>query len=169
MTVNQQAASQHDSRRPGYPRANPRDSFILATIAYIGYNVLASIIGVIAKLPDVTTTHQKTTNVTLGQFLSDGTIVSPPLFLMIPIALLLWATTGRRRLVRRICTLLVMIGAGLTVLAELTGLSPRPSIFTAAKWDLVIAVGIVFAVFGVAVIATGLVRLYRSFAAGKAS
>jgi hypothetical protein len=142
---------------------------MIATIAYIGYNILASIIGVIAKLPDVTTTHQKTTNIAVGQFLSDGTIISPPLFLITLIALLLWATTSRRRLVARTCTLLVVIGVGLTVIAELSGLSPRPSLFTAGKWDLAIAVGFVFGVFGATVIATGSVRLYRSFARGKIS
>jgi hypothetical protein len=164
VTINQRPATEHtNTEKRGRSWDTSRDPLVVTGLAYIGYNVVASIVGLIAKLPDVTSTHQKTTTITVGQFLSDGTIVSPPLFLMVAAALLLWGATNRRAFIARTCTLALAVGVALTVIAEVTGLSPRPSLFTEAKWNLAIAVGIIFAAFGAAVIVVALRRLYLSF------
>ncbi len=50
-------------------RGNPRTAFTWAVAVFIGYNVLVSVIGLIAKLPDVVASGAKTDSITIGQVL----------------------------------------------------------------------------------------------------
>jgi hypothetical protein len=147
------------------PRSRPLVVFTAAIIAYIGYNLIATLVGILAKLPDVTTTHATTDHVPLGQVIfPDGTIISPPLLLMLVAALLWWGIISRRRVLAPVCGSLLILGAALTSFAEVTGLGNRPSLFSAAKWHVAIAVGTIYGVIGLTVVITGVAYLYQTIA-----
>jgi hypothetical protein len=59
------------------PRSSPLALFTAAIIAYIGYNIIATLVGIIARLPDVTTTHATTDQVPLGQVIFRPSLFSP--------------------------------------------------------------------------------------------
>jgi hypothetical protein len=144
-------------------RGNPRTAFTWAVAVFIGYNVLVSVIGLIAKLPDVVASGAKTDAITIGQVLyGNGTIMSPPLMFMIAAALLLWGAQARRLVLAGVCTAVLTLVAALASLDEVEGFSPRPVIYSAAKWDFAITLGTIFAVIGVAVIACGIWYLTKS-------
>lgn len=139
-------------------RANPRTAFTWAVAVFIGYNVLVSVIGLIAKLPDVVASGAKTDSITIGQVLyGNGTIMSPPLLLTVVAgALLLWGARAGRLVIACMCTTVLVVVTALASLDEVEGFSPRPLIYTSAKWDFAIALGVIFAVIGVAVVASGI-------------
>ena len=138
-------------------RGYPRTAFTWAVAAFIGYNVLVSVIGLIAKLPDVVASGAKTDSITIGQVLyGNGTIMSPPLLAMVAAALLLWGARARRFLVACACTTVLTLVTVVASLDEVEGFSPRPAIYTAAKWDFAIVLGVVFAIVGVAVVVSGI-------------
>ena len=144
-------------------RGNPRAAFTWAVAVFIGYNVLVSVIGLIAKLPDVVASGAKTDSITIGQVLyGNGTIMSPPLLAMVAAALLLWGARARRLLVACACTTVLTLVTAVASLDEVEGFSPRPAIYTAAKWDFAIALGVIFAVIGVAVVVSGIWYLVKS-------
>jgi hypothetical protein len=142
---------------------NPRTAFTWAVAVFIGYNVLVSVIGLIAKLPDVVASGAKTDSITIGQVLyGNGTIMSPPLLTMAAAGLLLWGARARRFLVACACTTVQALVTAVASLDEVEGFSPRPAIYTAAKWDFAIALGVIFAVIGVAVVVSGIWYLVTS-------
>jgi hypothetical protein len=142
---------------------NSRTAFTWAVAVFIGYNVLVSVVGLIAKLPDVVASGAKTDSITIGQVLyGNGTIMSPPLLAMVAAALLLWGARARRFLVACACTTVLTLITAVASLDEVEGFSPRPAIYTAAKWDFAITLGVIFAVIGVAVVATGVWYLAKS-------
>jgi hypothetical protein len=144
-------------------RGNPRTAFTCAVAVFIGYNVLVSVIGLIAKLPDVVASGGKTDSITIGQVLyGNGTIMSPPLFTMVAAALLLWGARARRLVIAGVCTAVLALVTAVASIDEVGGFSPKPVIYSAAKWDLAIALGTIFAVIGVAVVATGIWYLTKS-------
>jgi hypothetical protein len=144
-------------------RDNPRTAFTWAVAVFIGYNVLVSVIGLIAKLPDVAASGAKTDSITIGQVIyGNGTIMSPPLLAMVAAALLLWGARARRFLVACACTTVLTLITAVASLDEVEGFSPRPVIYSAAKWDFAITLGVIFAVIGVAVVASGIWYLSTS-------
>ena len=150
-------------RNAGSARGNPRAVFTWAVAVFISYNVLVSVIGLIAKLPDVVASGAKTDSITIGQVLyGNGTIMSPPLLAMVPGALLLWGARAGRLLIACACTTALTLVTAIASLDEVEGFSPRPLIFSAAKWDFAIALGVIFAVIGVAVVVTGIRYLSKS-------
>jgi hypothetical protein len=144
-------------------KGNPRTAFTWAVAVFIGYNVLVSVTGLIAKLPDVAPSGAKTDSITIGQVLyGNGTIMSPPLLAMAAAALLLWGARSRRFLVACACTTVLTLLTAVASLDEVEGFSPRPAIYTAAKWDSAIGLGVIFAVIGVAVVVSGIWYLSKS-------
>jgi hypothetical protein len=144
-------------------RDNPRTAFTWAVAVFIGYNVLVSVIGLIVKLPDVVASGAKTDSITIGQVLyGNGTIMSPPLVAMVVGALLLWGARARRLLVACACTVVLALVTAVASLDEVEGFSPRPVIYSVAKWDFAIALGVIFAVIGVAVVVSGIWYLSKS-------
>lgn len=144
-------------------RGNPRTAFTWAVAIFIAYNVLVSVIGLIAKLPDVAASGAKTDSITIGQVLyGNGTIMSPPLLTMVAAALLLWGARAGRLVIACACTAVLTVVAAIASLDEVEGFSPRPVIYTAAKWDFAIALGVIFAVIGVAVVVSGIRYLSKS-------
>jgi hypothetical protein len=147
----------------GMGRGNPRTAFTWAVVVFIGYNLLVSVIGLIAKLPDVAASGAKTDSITIGQVLyGNGTIMSPPLLAMVAAALLLWGARASRLVIACICTAVLTLVTAVASLDEVEGFWPRPAIFTAAKWDFAIALGVIFAVIGAAVVVSGLWYLFKS-------
>jgi hypothetical protein len=115
------------------------------------------------KLPDVAASGAKTDSITIGQVLyGNGTIMSPPLLAMVAAALLLWGARVRRLVVACACTTVLTLLTAVASLDEVEGSSPRPVIYTAAKWDFAIALGVIFAVIGVAVVVSGIRYLSKS-------
>jgi hypothetical protein len=144
-------------------RVNPRTAFTWAVVVFIGYNVLVSVIGLIAKLPDVVASGAKADSITIGQVLyGNGTIMSPPLLAMVAAALLLWGARTGRLVIALACTTVLTVVTAIASLDEVEGFSPRPVIYTAAKWDFAIALGVIFAVIGVAVVVSGIRYLSKS-------
>jgi hypothetical protein len=144
-------------------RGNPRTAFTWAVAVFIGYNVLVSVIGLIAKLPDVVASGAKTDSITIGQVLyGNGTIMSPPLLFMVAAALLLWGARAGRLVIAGVCTTVLTLLTAIASLDEVEGFSPRPVIYAAAKWDFAIALGAVFAVIGVAVVVSGIRYLSKA-------
>ena len=144
-------------------RGNPRTAFTWAVAIFIAYNVLVSVIGLIAKLPDVAASVAKTDSITIGQVLyGNGTIMSPPLLAMVAAALLLWGARAGRLLIACVCTTVLTVIAAIASLDEVDGFSPRPVIYAAAKWDFAIALGVIFAVIGLAVVVCGIRYLSKS-------
>jgi len=144
-------------------RGNPRTAFTWAVVVFIGYNVLVSVIGLIAKLPDVVASGAKSDSITIGQVLyGNGTIMSPPLIAMVAAALLLWGARARRFLIACACTTVLALVTAVASLDEVEGFSPRPALYSAAKWDFAITLGVVFAIIGVAVVASGIWYLGKS-------
>ena len=144
-------------------RGYPRTAFTWAVAAFIGYNVLVSVIGLIAKLPDVVASGAKSDSITIGQVLyGNGTIMSPPLLAMVAAALLLWGARARRFLIACACTTVLILLTAVASLDEVEGFSPRPAIYTAAKWDFAISLGAIFAVIGAAVVVSGIWYLIKS-------
>jgi hypothetical protein len=137
--------------------------FVLATLAYIAWNVVVSIIGLIVKLPDLPAAETHADRLTLGQVVADtGTIMSPPLALMILVGLLAWASTNSRAWVSRAATAATVLLVGLSVVAESTGFGEKPTTYSSGKWHLCIALGTVFDVLGVAVLLTGVLSAIAS-------
>ncbi len=67
----------------------PWGIFRNAVWVWMGYNVLASLLGWIFGLPDIPNTHARNTDIALGQIVwSNGTIISPPLFVIVIAGLL---------------------------------------------------------------------------------
>jgi hypothetical protein len=150
---------------PATPRSRQLAVFTAAITGYIGYNVIATLVGILARLPDVTTTHATTDQVPLGQVIvPDGTIISPPLILMVVAGLLLWGVTSRRKVLGPVCASLLILAAALTSIAEVTGLGNRPALFSAAKWHVAVAVGTIYGVIGLTVVIAGVAYLYQTFA-----
>jgi hypothetical protein len=144
-------------------RGNPRTAFTWAVAVFIGYNVLVSVIGLIAKLPDVVASGAKTDSITIGQVLyGNGTIMSPPLLAMVAAALLLWGARAGRLVIACVCTTVLTLVTAVASLDEVEGFSPRPAIYSAAKWDFAITLDVIFAVIGVAVVASGIWYLSKS-------
>ena len=126
-----------------------RRCFLLTVAGYIGWNVVAAVVGLIAKLPDIPASHAHTDRLTLGQVLAgNGTIMSPPLVLMIPVGLLAWASMTSRVWVSRAATLITA--------ALVAVFGDKPALYSTGKWHLCIALGTMFDIFGVAVMITGL-------------
>ena len=143
--------------------SKPRTAFAWAVAVFIGYNVLVSVTGLIAKLPDVATSGARTDSITIGQVLyENGTIMSPPLVAMVVAALLLWGARVGRPVIAWAGTTVLTLLTAVASLDEVEGFSPRPAIYSAAKWDFAIGLGVVFAVIGVAVVATGIWYLSKS-------
>jgi hypothetical protein len=144
-------------------RGNPRTAFTWAVAVFIGYNVLVSVIGLITKLPDVVASGAKTDSITIGQVLyGNGTIMSPPLLAMVAAALLLWGARAGRLVIACVCTTVLTLVTAVASLDEVEGFSPRPAIYTAARWDFAIVLGVIFAVIGVAVVVSGIWYLVTS-------
>jgi hypothetical protein len=142
------------------PRSRPSRAFTAAIVGYIGFNIVATVVGVLAGLPDVTTTHATTDAVPIGQvFFPDGTIISPPLVFMIVAALLLWGVQRGHPVWSRVCAVLLILGAAVTSLAEVTGLGSRPALFSAGKWHIAVVTGSIYGAIGLAVVVTGLTFL----------
>jgi hypothetical protein len=144
-------------------RGSARTAFTWAVAVFIGYNVLVSVIGLIARLPDVAASGARIDSITIGQVLyGNGTIMSPPLVTMAAGALLLWGARAGRLLIACACTTVLVAVTALASIDEVEGFSPRPVIYTAAKWDLAIALGVIFAVVGAAVVVTGIRYLSKN-------
>jgi hypothetical protein len=144
-------------------RGDPRTAFTGAVAVFIGYNVLVSVIGLIAKLPDVVASGATTDSISIGQVLyGNGTIMSPPLLAMVAAALLLWGARAGRLVIACVCTTVLTLVTAVASLDEVEGFSPRPAIYSAAKWDFAITLGVIFAVIGVAVVASGIWYLSKS-------
>jgi hypothetical protein len=144
-------------------RGNARTAFSWAVAVFIGYNVLVSVIGLIARLPDVTASGATTDSITIGQVLyGNGTIMSPPLVTMAAGALLLWGARAGRLLIACACTAVLVAATALASIDEVEGFSPRPLIYTTGKWDFAIALGVIFAVIGAAVVVTGIRYLSKN-------
>lgn len=159
----------HDWRVGGSgqpPRAAARRWFIVTVWVYIGFNVAASVVGLLARLPDLPATHGHTDHITVAQIaFTDGTIMSPPLVAMVVVALLLWGATARGLVLQRIATALLVLGVGLTTVDEAAGFANRPALYSSAKWTLAVTIGIIFVVIGAAVVVSGIAWLYTSFRA----
>ena len=144
-------------------RGNARTAFTWAVAIFIAYNVLVSVIGLTAKLPDVVASGAKSDSITIGQVLyGNGTIMSPPLLAMVAAALLLWGARAGRLVIACACTTVLTVVTAIASLDEVEGFSPRPVIYTAAKWDFAIALGVIFAAIGVAVVVSGIQYLSKS-------
>ena len=75
---------------------------------------------------------------------------------MVAAALLLWGARAGRLVIACVCTTVLTLVTAVASLDEVEGFSPRPAIYSAAKWDFAIILGIIFAVIGVAVVASGI-------------
>ena len=60
------------------------------------------------------------------------------------------------------CTTVLTLVTAVASLDEVEGFWPRPIIYSAAKWDFAITLGVIFAVIGVAVVASGIWYLSKS-------
>jgi hypothetical protein len=131
--------------------------FLVAVAGYIGWNLVASIVGLIAKLPDLTTTHAHTDKISVGQVLvGSGTIMSPPLVAMVVVGLLAWtATTVSRAWLSRAATVLTTLIFAGTLVAESTGFGDKPALFSDGKWHLCIGLGIAFDLVALAAFVAG--------------
>jgi hypothetical protein len=144
-------------------RGDPRTALTWVVAVFIGYNVLVSVIGLMAELPDVVASGARTDSITIGQVIyGNGTIMSPPLLAMVAAALLLWGARAGRLVIALVCTTVLTLVTAVASLDEVEGFSTRPAIYSAAKWDFAITLGVVFAVIGVAVVASGIWYLSQS-------
>jgi hypothetical protein len=139
-----------------------RRTFVAAVWVYIGYNVVASVIGLIAKLPDLPATHAHTDHIAVREVLiGNGTIMSPPLVFMVVAALLLWGSLNRRMVLARICVALLILGVGLTAVDEAFGFNDKPSLYSPAKWHLAVTIGGIFVAIGAIVVGSGIGWLFN--------
>ena len=158
-----------ENREPGVSSPGRR-AFLLAAWAYVAYNVLLSVVGLVAKLPDLTSTHASTDHITVSQIVfSTGTIMSPPLILVAIAGLLFWGTRVKRNLVSKACTALSLLLVLFTAIEEATGLGNRPALFSTGKWDLVIVLGVIFVMVAAAALVTGVAWTFRSLSSRSMS
>jgi hypothetical protein len=140
---------------------NKGRAFLLASYVYIGVCVVISIIGLIAKLPDLPSSHAHTDSLTVGQVLvGNGTIMSPPLVLLIPIGLLAWGSTASRVWVARVTTAILTLLVAASVKDETQGFNDKPALFSSGKWHLCIALGVVFDIMGFVVVIAGILWVF---------
>ena len=75
---------------------------------------------------------------------------------------MLFRSRAHRFLVACACTTVLTLVTAVASLDEVEGFSPRPGIYTAAKWDFAIVLGVIFAVIGVVVVVSGIRYLVKS-------
>lgn len=140
-----------------------RTWFVISVWAYVAYNVVASVVGLLVKLPDLPATHAHTDHLSVGQVLfTDGTIMSPPLVFMLAVVFLLLGSSARHLVVARVCAVLLIVGVGLTAVDEAGGFSNKPHLYSAGKWDLALTVGSIFVVLAALAVISGITWLYTT-------
>jgi hypothetical protein len=143
-----------------------RRIFFAAVYVFIAYNVLASVVGLVVKIPDVTTTQTSVAHMTVVSVIfTSGTLVSPPLIWMAVLGLLLWGATANRPWLSRTCTVLSMLAIALLARADVqTILRGRPDLISSSKWNLAIIIGWIFIGIAAVAVASGITWLVRSLA-----
>lgn len=140
-------------------------AFYGASFAYIGYTVVISLIGLLATFPDKS--HVASAHVTLGQVVFGyGTIMSPPLYFMAVIGLLLWGASAQSARLSRSSVALTVIGVLYSALVGISVLAGgHPDTYSIGKWAVALVLGVGFLVASAAVVAAGL----RSLLQGRAA
>jgi hypothetical protein len=148
-----------------------RWTFFAAVYVFIAYNVLASVVGLVVKIPDVTTTQTSVVHMTVFSVLfTSGTLVSPPLIWMVVLGLLLWGAAANRPRLSNACTALSMIAIALLARADAqTILRGRPDLISSSKWTLAVIIGWIFVGIAAAVVASGVTWLVQSLARRRVS
>jgi hypothetical protein len=116
--------------------------FLMAAWAFVGVNVLGTIIGGLAALPASNGQRGNVHDVAGQAVYGNGTAVSPPLFVTVALGLCVLAAARSSRWPGRLGAVLAFLFAGFYVSAgELGELTTGTSPLTGAKWDLVLALG----------------------------
>jgi hypothetical protein len=141
-----------------------RRTFFAVVYVFIAYNVLASVIGLVVKIPDVTTTQTSVVHMTVFSVIfSSGTLVSPPLIWMAVLGLLVWGAAANRPWLSRVCTVLSMLAIALLARADAqTILRGRPDLISSSKWNLAIVIGWISVGIAAVAVASGITWLVRS-------
>jgi len=143
-------------------RGNPRTAFTGVAAVFIGYNVLVSVIGLIANCPTSWRRAPRSTRSPSGRSSTETARLcrrrcwpwSPPHCCC--------GSTRGRLVIACACTTVLTLVTAVASLDEVEGFSPRPIIYSAAKWDFAIVLGVIFAVIGVAVVVSGIWYLVKS-------
>jgi hypothetical protein len=140
--------------------------FFAAVYVFIAYNVLASVVGLVVKIPDVTTTQTSVAHMTVVSVIfSSGTLVSPPFIWMAVLGLLLWGAAANRPWLSRTCTVLSMLAIALLARADVqTILRGRPDLISSSKWTLAVIIGWIFVGIAAVAVASGITWFVRSLA-----
>jgi hypothetical protein len=141
-------------------RASNRPTWLLAVAGAVGLfiavNVVLSVVALVAKLPDTPHTHATTDHITVGTVLwGNGSIISPPLYFMVVVGLLLWGVLARRKWLSIVSAVLLVVGTVVMAIDEFGGdggLTKRPVIYSQSKWDLAQVLGWIFIVAAVGVV-----------------
>jgi hypothetical protein len=143
-----------------------RWTFFAAVYVFIAYNVLASVVGLVVKIPDVTTTQTSVVHMTIVSVIfTSGTLVSPPLVWMVVLGLLLWGAVANRQWLSRAFALLSMLAIALLARADAqTILRGRPDLVSSSKWTLAVTIGWIFVGIAAVAVASGVTWLVRSLA-----
>jgi len=136
-----------------------RGAFAGAVGVFVAVNVLLSVVALAAKLPDLPHTHATTDRLSIATVLwGGGSIISPPLVVMVVLALLLWAVLGRRPWLSRASAGLIVAGTLVMAIDEFAGdggLKAKPALYSQTKWDLALSLGWIFIISAAAVVVTG--------------
>jgi hypothetical protein len=148
-----------------------RRTFFAAVYVFIAYNLLASVVGLVVKLPDVTTTQTAVVHMTVFSVIfTSGTIVSPPLIWMVVLGLLLWGAAANRSWFSKACTLVSMFAIALLAWADAkTILRGRPDLISSSKWTAAVIIGWIFVGIAVVAVASGISWLVHSLARRRVS
>jgi hypothetical protein len=148
-----------------------RRGFIGAVVLFIALNVALSVVALAAKLPDLPHTHATTDHITVATVLwGDGSIISPPLFFMLVLALLLWGFVKGPVWLSMASAVLIVVGTAVMAIDELSGdggLRNKPALYSQSKWDLAVALGWIFIVAAGAIVVTGIGWLATSLASRR--
>ncbi len=131
--------------------------FLTAAWAFVGVNVLGTIVGGLAALPASNGQHGNIHDVGSQAVYGNGTAVSPPLFVTAALGLCVLAASRSSRWPGRLGAVLAFLFAGFYVSAgELGELTTGTSPLTGAKWELVLALGALGIATAAAVLLAGL-------------
>jgi hypothetical protein len=116
--------------------------FLQAAWAFFAFNLLGTLIGIVAALPASNGQHGDTHDVASQAFYGNGTALSPPFFLAVLLGICVLAATRSRGWPGRIGAFLIFLFAGFYASAgQLGELTTSTSPLTGTKWNLVVALG----------------------------
>jgi surface polysaccharide O-acyltransferase-like enzyme len=142
------------------PSGLGRRIFITAALAWIGANVLLALAGMVFGLGDSPVTGTRSVSITQA-LLSSGTIVSPPLFVMLAAGLLVLGASIRKAWVTRLATVLLVIGVSVIALDTGGGLQTQAPQYGPTRWMAVVVLGWLFVALSALTAIAGVFHLSR--------